>query len=49
MSIQPKTEPNVIGDVPCSRPTISLESCIKDLQDLNKENSLITKKKNLKL
>ena len=44
MSIQPKTEPNVIGNVPCSRHAMSLESFIKDLQDLNKENSLITKK-----
>ena len=44
MSIQPKTEQNVIGNVPCSRPAMSLESFIKDLQDLNKENTLITKK-----
>ena len=44
MSIQPKTEQNIIGYVPCSRPTMSLESLIKDLQDLNKEKTLITKK-----
>ena len=42
MSIQPKTE-NVIGNVSSSQPTMSLESFIKDLQDLNKENSLISK------
>ena len=44
MNIQPKTEKNVIGNVPCSRATMSLESLIKDLQDLNKEKTLITKK-----
>ena len=42
MSIQPKTEQKVNGNVLYSQPAMSLESLIKDLQD--KEKILITKK-----
>ena len=34
--MMPKTEQNVIGNVPVSRPALSFESIVKDLQDLSK-------------
>ena len=36
INMMPKTEQNVIGNVPVSRPALSFESIVKDLQDLSK-------------
>ena len=42
MSLTPKTERNLAGNIPVSRSALSIKSIIKDLQELDK--SLITKK-----
>ena len=42
MSLTPKTERNLAGNIPVSRSALSIKSIIKDLQELDK--SLTTKK-----